>query len=202
LGGLYDGSITAVAVTAHREPLVVFIGRHIREKRVTAIPAAIAAARRSIPDLQAIIFGDGPERPALLAEIARLGLSEVVRVPGFAHWGDIDRALRQAMCLLLPSVREGYGLSVVEAMARSTPAVVVRDPENAATELIQQGINGFVAESGDPEALAAALSDVHSLGQALVASTAKWFDANADRLSINGSIATIERTYAELLGRP
>ena len=199
LGGLYDGSTAATAANTPREALVVFIGRHIREKRVTTIPAAIAAARTSIPNLHAIIFGDGPERAALIAEIARLGLDKAVKTPGFAPWTEIDRALRQAMCLLLPSAREGYGLSVVEAMARSTPTVVVRDPENAATELVRQGINGFIAESVDAETLAAALIDVHRLGPTLVTSTARWFDANADRLSIKGSIATVERTYAKLL---
>jgi glycosyltransferase involved in cell wall biosynthesis len=199
LEGLYSGSLNAVATEVRRQPLIVFIGRHIREKRVTAIPAAFSLARESIPDLRAMIFGDGPDRDRLLAEIERLGLRSTVTSPGFAPWNDIDQALRHAMCLLLPSTREGYGLSVVEAMARSTPAILVRDSENAATELIEEGINGFIAENADPQALAAALIKVHRAGASLIASTARWYGANAARLSVEGSISTIERTYAELL---
>jgi glycosyltransferase involved in cell wall biosynthesis len=146
-----------------------------------------------------VIFGDGPDRDRLLAEIERLGLRSAVTSPGFAPWNDIDQALRHALCLLLPSTREGYGLSVVEAMARSTPAILVRDPENAATELIEEGINGFIAENADPQTLAAALIKVHRAGSSLIASTARWYGANAARLSVEGSISTIERTYAELL---
>ena len=55
------------------------------------------------------------------------------------------------MCLVLPSRREGYGLVVVEAAALGTPSVVVRGPDNAATELVEDGKNGFVAPSADPE---------------------------------------------------
>ena len=49
------------------------------------------------------------------------------------------------MCLVLPSRREGYGLVVIEAAAHGTPSVVVADPDNAAVELVTEGVNGFIA---------------------------------------------------------
>ncbi len=49
------------------------------------------------------------------------------------------------MCMLLTSRREGYGLVVVEAAARATPSVVVAGEDNAATELIEEGVNGTIA---------------------------------------------------------
>ena len=71
------------------------------------------------------------------------------------------------MCLLLPSRREGYGLVVIEAASHGTPSVVVAGPDNAAVELIAEGVNGFVAASDAPEDLAAAIWAVHEGGDAL-----------------------------------
>ena len=67
---------------AARDPLVVFAGRHIPEKRVEAIPAAIEAGRRILPGLRAVVLGDGPRRDALLAEIKARRLEDVVSSAG------------------------------------------------------------------------------------------------------------------------
>lgn len=196
LRGGYSGPIHTSESPTARDPLVVYTGRHIPEKRVAVIPSAIAMARQRIPDLRATIFGDGPERPRVLAEIDRLGLRGIIDCPGFAPWEQVDESLRRALCLLLPSRREGYGLGIVEAMARGTPTVVARSLDNAATELIQDHQNGFVAAGADPELLAAAIVAVREAGAELVERTRAWFVANASRLTIESSIAEIEAVYA------
>jgi glycosyltransferase involved in cell wall biosynthesis len=199
LQGAYAGPVNGFDSRAPREPLVVYVGRHIPEKRVATIPAAIALARDQIPDLRATIFGDGPERERLLAEIGRLDLGEVISCPGFAPWECVDAELRRAMCLILPSRREGLGLGVVEAMARGTPAVVTQSPDNAATELIEADRNGFVAENADPQVLAGAIVAVHQAGAELRERTRAWFTANAPRLRIDGSIVELESVYTDVL---
>ncbi|MFI5397553.1 MAG: glycosyltransferase [Candidatus Binatia bacterium] len=198
LKGEYAGPTELLDSPVARDPSVVFVGRHIREKRVAVIPAAIARARERIPTLRATIFGDGPERPVMMAEVERLDLGDVVTCPGFVPWEEVDRAMRNAMCLLLPSQREGYGLVVVEASARGTPTIVVRDPDNAATELISEGQNGLVAESADPDVLAAAIVAVHAAGAGFVERAQHWFKENAQRLTIDASIAQIEDAYAAI----
>ncbi len=200
LRGTYDGPRAGDEAGSGRDPLVVYIGRHIPEKHVAAIPAAVAHARTRIPALRAIIFGDGPERPRVLGEVERLGLHDVIECPGFVSWERVDAALRRAMCLLLPSRREGFGLSVVEALARGTPAVIVRGPDNAATELIEDNQNGFIADSADPLVLGRALDAVHQAGPALLARTRAWFTANATWLGIDASIVELEAVYAEAVG--
>ena len=111
-----------------------------------AIVPALALARESAPELRAEIYGDGPERERVLAlvRVARAG-GRGRRCRASSTHGRVDAALRRALCLVLPSRREGYGLVVVEACAAGTPSVVVADPDNAATELIEEGVNGFVA---------------------------------------------------------
>jgi glycosyltransferase involved in cell wall biosynthesis len=196
LKGAYDGPVDQREPRPTRDPLVVYIGRHIPEKRVAAIPQAIALARTQIPGLRATIFGDGPDRAAVVREIERLGLQGVVDCPGFAPWDTVDAELRRAMCLILPSRREGLGLGIVEALARGTPAVVAAGPDNAATELIEEHCNGFVAESADPAVLARALVAVHEAGPPLIDRTRSWFVANARRLTIDASMVELETVYA------
>jgi glycosyltransferase involved in cell wall biosynthesis len=194
LRGLHQG-LESPAAAVPAEPLVVFAGRHIPEKRAPAVVAAVARARERIPGLRARILGDGPERGAVLAAIAAHGLEDAVEAPGFVGTEEVQHDLARALCLLLPSRREGYGLVVVEAASGGTPSVLVRDPDNAATELIEDGVNGFVAESAEPAALAAAIERVHAGGGALRAATAAWFAEHAASLSVDASLDAVAARY-------
>lgn len=175
---------------------VVFAGRHIPEKRVPALIPALARAADRLPELRATIFGDGPERPAVLAAITEHGLGDRVHAPGFVDGDEVDAAMRRALCMVLPSRREGYGMVVVEASARGTPSVVAADEDNAATELIDEGENGTIAPSASPEDLAAAILRLHDAGPALRERTAAWFERNAHRLSLGASLDVVSESYA------
>src|SRR5690606_29469969 len=82
LSGLYTGTHELSDVT-ESSPLVMFAGRHIPEKRVPDLVPAIERARKQVPDLRCVIFGDGPERERVKAMVAERGLGEVIEVPGF-----------------------------------------------------------------------------------------------------------------------
>ncbi len=118
-----------------------------------------------------------------------------MRAPGFADSETVDREMRRALCLLLPSRREGYGLVVVEAAARGTPSVVVAGEDNAATELVEEGVNGAVAPQADTRAVADAIERVEAAGEGLRERTAGWFAANAQRLSLESSLRTVLTRY-------
>jgi glycosyltransferase involved in cell wall biosynthesis len=194
LEGEYAGPLEA-SEPAPREPLVVFAGRHIPEKRVPAVVPAIAAVRRADEEVRCVIFGDGPERARVLELVRELGLSESVSVPGFVEADEVQSTLRRAACMVLPSRREGYGMIVIEASAAGTPSVVVRAEDNAATELIEEGVNGFVAASASAEDLAAAIGRALAGGLELRRSTAAWFSANAQRLSLESSLERVQSAY-------
>lgn len=196
LEGEYAGSLAPAAPRA-AAPVVVFAGRHIPEKRVPALVHAFAALRERAPELRLCIYGDGPERDEVLALIDALGLRDVAAAPGFVDGEVVDEALATALCMVLPSRREGYGMVVVEASARGVPSVVVDDPDNAATELVDEGENGFVAASAAPEDLAAAILRVRAEGAPLRARTAAWFERNAQRVSLQGSLDRVAAAYAE-----
>ncbi|HTA11920.1 MAG TPA: glycosyltransferase [Solirubrobacteraceae bacterium] len=203
-GAARDGELPAVpaarvtdtADARPDEPLVLFAGRLIPEKHVTLAVAAIALAAKRIDGLHGMICGDGPERALLDAAIAEHGVGEIVSAPGFVDGERLAADMDRAMCMLLTSRREGYGLVVVEAAAHGTPSVVVAGEDNAATELIVEGVNGTVAPSADPPAVAEAIERVHQGGRALRESTARWFAENAERLSLESSLQTVLASYA------
>jgi glycosyltransferase involved in cell wall biosynthesis len=192
--GVYTGSLGRPE-PAKAEPVVVFAGRHIPEKGVLALPPALALARAVVPDLRGEIFGDGPLRHEVEQAVHAEGLDGSVVLPGFVDEAEVRDAVRRSLCLALPSTREGYGLVVVEAASLGTPAVVVDAPDNAALELVEDGVNGVVARSAQPEDLAEAILRVRELGPALRESTADWFERNAGRLSLERSVARVLEAY-------
>jgi glycosyltransferase involved in cell wall biosynthesis len=148
-----------------------------------------------MPELRCEIYGDGPDRPEVLRLIAQMGLEGSVEAPGFVAPDRLDGALRRALCMVLPSRREGYGMVVIEAASKGTPSVLVAGADNAAVELIDEGRNGFVAPSGSPEDVAAAILRVRDGGQPLRESTADWFRENAERLSLERSLERVVESY-------
>jgi glycosyltransferase involved in cell wall biosynthesis len=177
-------------------PLVVTAGRQIPEKRVRAVPGAIAAALEAIPELRCVILGDGPDAGLIKARTLELGLGEVVELRGRVTPEEVSRMIAAASCLLHTSEREGYGLVVVEAASLGTPSVVVAGPENAATELIDGGVNGFVVASATADELGGAIVKAVRAGPGLRQSTLDWYERHRDQLSIESSLARVEASYS------
>ena len=197
LTGEYAGSLEPPAAAPPADPpTVVYAGRMIPEKRAPLVVDAIAAARERIPGLRGLILGAGPEHELVRRRIDELGLGGVVEAPGFVDAEVVDEAMRTALCVVQPSSREGYGMVVVEASAHGVPAVVVAGEDNAAVELVDPGENGFVAGDATGPAIAAEIVRCHEGGEPLRAATRAWFAANAERLSLDGSLRTVAAAYA------
>ena len=175
--------------------VVVFAGRLIPEKQAPAVVGAVVRAAERRPGLRGAVYGDGPELGAVRAEIERLGASDLVKAPGFVPVEELDEALGAALCLMLPSRREGYGMVVVEAASKGVPTVTVAAPDNASVEHIHEGVNGIIAPSAEPGELADAILAVADAGQAMRTSTADWFAANAETLSIRTSLRSVLDGY-------
>ena len=184
------------------EPVVVFAGRHIPEKRVPLLVEAFAIVARHDRELRLEILGDGPERGRVEEAVERHDLRGRVELPGFVAPQEVDQRLGRALCMVLPSMREGYGMVVVEAASRGVPSIVVRAPDNAAVELVKNGENGFVCASDDPEELARAILRVRDAGADLRARTARWYQRNREELSLERSLATLLAFYGRDVARP
>ncbi len=118
-------------------------------KRVGDVVAIFAAVAASTP-ARLLLVGDGPEREAALAELAARGLTDRVEAPGAQT--DIERWLARAHVALLPSDRESFGLSALEALASGVP--VVGTNVGGLPEVVEHGRTGYLAPVGDVTAMA------------------------------------------------
>ena len=190
--GLIDGAADVSSPSpAATPPYVLYVGRHIPDKRVEVLPAAVAVARESIPDLRLVVLGTGPSSDAVRAEVRRVGGEDWTDFPGFVSDAELDTLLHGALALANPSRREGYGLVVVEANAHGTPVVLVADEGNAATELIDAGVNGVVSPTTRPTDLARAFRDIADGGETLRRSARAWYDAALTTRTIRRTVEGI-----------
>jgi glycosyltransferase involved in cell wall biosynthesis len=196
LPGIYAGPTAPTPVDRVDPGLIVYAGRHVREKRLDPLVRGFALAREHRPELRLELFGDGPDHGRVRRLVAELRLEGCVRLAGRRPEEEVADAIARAACLATASEREGYGLVVVEAAARGTPSVVVAGPENAATELVEDGVNGAIAWDASPEAIADALRRVLADGAGMRASTLAWFTENAGQLVIDRSLEVVAGAYA------
>ncbi len=126
---------------------LLFVGRLIADKRVDDLLHALAHLRPH-HELRCVIVGDGPERASLQRLASRLGLEAAVTFAGTVDDGELFGRMKSATALVLPSVREGFGITVLEAMAAGAIPVVVRAPMSAAGDLVTHGEDGIVCGPG------------------------------------------------------
>jgi N-acetyl-alpha-D-glucosaminyl L-malate synthase BshA len=118
-------------------------------KRVPDVVEAFAKIRQHVPSVL-VLVGDGPERPATEAAVARLGVGEHVRFLGKVD--AVADLLRAADLFLLPSASESFGLAALEAMACGVPVIASR--VGGIPEVIVDGESGALVDVGDVDAMA------------------------------------------------
>jgi len=136
----------------------VAIGRLTRQKNFALLIDAFARIAR--PEDKLVIVGEGAERAALEAQIARLGLGAQVRLPG--HLNPVDAELCASDALVLSSDYEGVPAVVAEALAAGLPIVSTRSSVSMA-DMLGNGRFGVLVPVGDSAALAAAMEDIAAL---------------------------------------
>ncbi|HNP88183.1 MAG TPA: glycosyltransferase family 4 protein, partial [Kouleothrix sp.] len=134
------------------------VARQYPRKHVADLLRALPLVRRAVPQVRAIIVGDGPEHGALLALAAQLGLGDSVRFTGALPDDELMRMYRRADVFCLPSVQEGFGIVFLEAMASGLP--VVATSAAAIPEVVPQRQSGMLVPPGDINALVAALIEL------------------------------------------
>jgi glycosyltransferase involved in cell wall biosynthesis len=134
-------------------PLVVFVGRLRRYKRIDVAIRALPKLLDTLPNLRFSIVGSGPIAPALQALAQELGVDRHVRWHGHVSEQDKVQLLQQAHVVVNPSMKEGWGLTVLEANACGTPVVAAN--VDGLCDAVQHGRTGLLVPYGDPPSLAA-----------------------------------------------
>jgi teichuronic acid biosynthesis glycosyltransferase TuaC len=132
-------------------PTLLSVGHLIERKRNELTIAALAL----LPRHRLVLVGEGPERAALEALAARLGVAGRVRFAGSVPHAALPRWYSAADLLVLASSREGWANVLLEAMACGTPAVAT--PAWGSREAVAAPEAGIVVDEATPQALAAAI---------------------------------------------
>jgi glycosyltransferase involved in cell wall biosynthesis len=143
--GVDAASMGRARPDAERSDLV-FVGRLIDEKRIDLLIRAVAALQEGFPAIRCLIVGDGPEREHLASLAAELGLDGGIVFVGRVEDARLPALLRGSKVFVMPSAREGYAITVVEAQACGLVPVVARSPLSAAPDLIDDGVDGLISE--------------------------------------------------------
>ena len=142
------GRPPADATDKDTEPTIVFLGRLRSTKQPAEAVEIFRRVKERIPSARLWIMGAGPLEKALKRQAE--GLSDVT----FRGWvGEEEKfsLLRRAHVLVVPSVREGFGINVIEAAAEGCPAVGYNVP--GLRDSIRHGRTGFLADSADDAAV-------------------------------------------------
>ena len=175
--------------------VVILVARlHPLKDHQTAL-RAIDAARKRISGLRLLLVGDGDQRAAIEQSIRQLKLEETVTLAGTR--ADVTDLLAASDAFLMSSISEGIPLTVIEAMAARIP--VVATAVGGLPELIEHGVSGFLAPSGQSDLLAAALidlqrdADLHERIASVAALRA------AEKFSLKGMLDAYRIVYRETL---
>ena len=131
----------------NQTPIIVFSGRLKRAKRPDHAIKAFNLIKDKVPEVELWIFGDGPFRK-------KLEHTPNMNIKFFGRLGNVERRklLSQSWILLVPGIREGWGLNIIEANAFGVPCIGYNVP--GLKDSIRNGETGLLVESGNIESLA------------------------------------------------
>jgi len=142
-------------------------------------------------EIDLLISGEGPERKALEAQIADLKLNGKVKLIGFKS--NLQDYYAQATVFVLSSRNEGYPNALVEAMGMGCPCVAM-DCEFGPSEIIEDGVNGFLVERSNVSALSLAIDKLLNNSD-----LKKQFSDKARLINETNSIEKISANWEELI---
>lgn len=129
-------------------PRLCVLARLVPHKQIEHAVTTVARLRADHPDLRLDIVGEGWWRAALEESVRAQGVGDRVTFHGHVSDAERDRLLGEAWLALLPSVKEGWGLAVLEAAAQRTATVAYRSA-GGVTEAVVDGVTGLLVDDLD-----------------------------------------------------
>jgi colanic acid/amylovoran biosynthesis glycosyltransferase len=164
---------------------LLYSGRLAAVKGLPILLTSLATLKRTHPDIVLTVVGDGSDRAPLEQMTRDLGLTQNVRFVGYQSQAEVRSHMQETDVFVLPSFAEGVPVSLMEAMAAGVPVVTTQIA--GISELVDNGVSGYLVPAGDATTLAekiATLLDSPSLrtqfGQAGRAKIEREFDINQE----------------------
>lgn len=176
-------------------PLAVQVAQLVGHKDPLTFVRAIAAAREHVPDIQALLVGDGPLRADVVQVIAALALGNTVHLAGYRT--DADTLLAAADVAVLSSREEGMGSVLLDALLLGKAIAATR--AGGIPEVVEHEHSGLLAPISDPAALGAnitrLLTDRALASRLGAAGRVRVDDFSVERMT-DRTIAVYERVMA------
>lgn len=134
---------------------VLFVGRLHSVKGVQYLLGAMSIVHRELPEVKLTLVGDGEERDRLEHLTDNLGIRECVEFVGAVPHERVQDCMVHADVLVLPSLSEGFPVTILEAMAIGLPVIATR--VGGVPEIIENNVNGYLVETENPQEIAEAL---------------------------------------------
>lgn len=153
-----QGWSAALATAPSRQadqPTILCVARHYRRKHIDDLIRAFAIVRRYVPDARLRLVGSGPEFDRNMELARSLGIMSSVTFLGGVADADVKREYVACDVFCLPSVQEGFGIVLLEAMVAGKP--IVATTATAIPEVVQHGETGILVPPRDVQSLAGAL---------------------------------------------
>jgi L-malate glycosyltransferase len=189
-------SVHATFWLPHNAPLVGSIGALVAHKGHRHLVDAAAQVVRDVPDARFVILGEGDLRVALERQIADLGLEKHVFLGGFRP--DVLSLLKGFDLFVMPSVTEGLGTSLLDAMACAKPIVASR--VGGIPEVVEHGVTGLLVPPKDPDLLAEAIGRLLEDRPRAEAYGAAGVDRVRERFTVERMVEQTLAVYARLAG--
>lgn len=167
---------------------LISLGRLIEIKNYEGLIEAFAVFWQRHSDSRLTIYGEGPDRARLEANVAQRGLADVVHLAGVTT--DVFSALSEADAFVMTSRFEGMPMALLESMCAGIPSVCYDAP--GVRDFIVDGYNGYSVRYGDAESFAESLERLATSPE-----TRERMGRNAAEFAESFSPATIDKIWFE-----
>ncbi len=178
-------------------PIFGVFGRLSNEKGQRTAVEAMSFLLQNNRRARLLIVGDGRDREELAALAASLGIADHVHFTGFQT--DIRPFMSACDAVIVPSVKEGFGLAAVEAMAMERP--VIASATGGLPEIVIQGETGFLIPCSDPNAVARSMESIIVDGDIAQAMGARGRERAREHFDLSKQIARVLTVLRETAGR-
>jgi glycosyltransferase involved in cell wall biosynthesis len=185
------------SVTKYRQPTILYLGRVKKYKSIQHVIRALRKVREQLPDVRLMVVGTGDYMGALKKLAESLGLAQAVEFPGFVSQGEKVERMRRAHVAVLPSLKEGWGLTNIEANACGTPVIAADSP--GLRDSVDNGVSGFLYKYGAIDELGDKLIDVlrdNQLRRQLEEGAVAW----ASRFNWDDAAQEFEKLLISIVG--
>lgn len=138
--------------TSGSRKIIGIVGRLAEQKGHAVLLEAMKEVVRKVHDAVLLVIGDGPERNSLEQTAESSGLKERVKWLGVKPQEEVFRLYGSMDVFAMPSLYEGFGLTAAEAMAAELP--VVGTAIEGLSEVVEDGVTGYLVPLGDSKAIA------------------------------------------------